>query len=148
MSETRWGGGGGGGSEGEGGRNSSQADRSAMKQAGRSGSQYARPVSTGSCAAGQGRVARALEGVWRAPQRPIDRRRLSIRPPPPPSPPFYSPPPPGPLFGTFRYASGAASGLAYLHRVGIVHGNLRPSNMLVLRPAGPRRVVEGDCLER
>ena len=30
-----------------------------------------------------------------------------------------------------RYTSGAAAGLAYLHRHGIVHDNLRPSNLLV-----------------
>ena len=30
-----------------------------------------------------------------------------------------------------RYTLCAASGLAYLHRVGLPHGNLKPSNMLV-----------------
>ena len=31
-----------------------------------------------------------------------------------------------------RHAACGAEGLGYLHRVGLTHGNLRPSNMLVL----------------
>ena len=60
----------------------------------------------------------------------VPRRSLDRLPPPSPiSLPRLSTP--VPHSGAGRYASGAASGLAYLHRVGIIHGNLRPSNMLV-----------------
>ena len=30
-----------------------------------------------------------------------------------------------------RYTGGAAAGLGYLHRHGVAHGNLKPSNLLV-----------------
>ena len=36
------------------------------------------------------------------------------------------------LVGCGRYTACAVEGLGYLHRLGLTHGNLRPSNMLVL----------------
>ena len=38
----------------------------------------------------------------------------------------------GLVVGRGRYTVCAVEGLGYLHRLGLTHGNLRPSNMLVL----------------
>ena len=37
--------------------------------------------------------------------------------------------------GRGRHTACAVEGLGYLHRLGLTHGNLRPSNMLVLTAA-------------